>query len=139
LQLPFCYLSRPQSPRRATCGLGEQSTGFKWDGQRWTSTKFTAENDKFVVQQVPERNLMGEIVNFEVTMFGETVPRHRCFRSSYDGKPSQIIICGGLGWGFQMNTKSLRYQEFYGIGYLDGEDKPGNTPSLTIGRCSRIK
>jgi hypothetical protein len=38
-----------------------------------------------------------------------------------------------------IDTTALRYQELYGLGFIDGEDKPGNTPFLTIGKCTRLQ
>jgi hypothetical protein len=36
-----------------------------------------------------------------------------------------------------IDLKALKFQELYGIGYLDG-DPEKNTPNLTIGTCAKL-
>lgn len=118
--------------------VAQQATGFKWLNERWTQTNFTVEGDSFVVAEVePHQNFSGgETVGVEVTHLGDDYPRHNC--PPFFAEDSEGIACGGLGYGFVFNRKALRFQEYYGLGYVDGEDAPGNTPSITIGTCTKL-
>jgi hypothetical protein len=48
-----------------------------------------------------------------------------------------LLICGGLANGFTFSSKTLRFQENYGIGYTNADDSRANTPHLVIGKCTR--
>ncbi|MEE1611860.1 hypothetical protein [Microvirga sp. CF3016] len=119
--------------------IGEKATGFNWNGSAWVQATFKVDNDKFLIQETEPTELLGKTFNVEVKRFGSDRVLHQCERGEYSGKKSNRIICGGLGYGMLIDAKSLRYQEFYGIGYIDGKDEPGNTPSLTLGTCTRLK
>lgn len=78
---------------------------------------------------------MGETFTFEVKQFGKDAPLFRCTRPGNGNR----IVCGGLGTGMLIDMGTMRYQELYGFGYINGVDKDANTPSLTIGTCARAK
>jgi hypothetical protein len=48
------------------------------------------------------------------------------------------IVCGGLGSAFTFKESSMQFQEYHGIGYVDGDDKSDNTLSVTTGKCVEI-
>ena len=117
--------------------LGEKSTGFHWNGSSWDATTFNVTDARYVVKPVAEYEYVdGNKVNYEITRLGESFSAHKCFRGMYNGAAVDQIACGGLGFGFIVNFKTLRFQEVYTLGFVDGSDAGGNTPSLTIGRCS---
>ncbi len=118
--------------------LGSKATGFRLEGKTWVPTVFKVDEDKFLVQPIPREELFGRTYDYEVRKLGQSQRMMTCERGEFNKKPSSRIICGGLGHGMIFDTNSLRYQELYGFGYLEGEDKPGNTPSFTIGTCTRI-
>jgi len=121
--------------------IGDQAVGFRLLNGRWSNAVFNVNDDRLMVMEIPpKKSIFGDAtINFVVRKFGSDRNLHECSRQTFDGKPTTRIVCGGLGFGFLMDTKSLRYQDFYGLGYLDGEDRPGNTPSLTIGKCTRVE
>ncbi len=41
-------------------------------------------------------------------------------------------------YNFHMDLDNLRYQEIYGYGYVDGMDRPTDTPSIAIGKCVKV-
>lgn len=120
--------------------IGEKATGFKWDESRksWEIVRFNARGDKFLVQRINPTKILGKTYNFEVREFGRKDVRHRCERFETMTYEHPLINCGGIGFGMWINTETLRYQEVYGLGYIDGKDDTGNTPSLTIGTCTRV-
>ena len=74
---------------------------------------------------------------YTVTRIGDHAPTHYCppcVRS--DG--SLLLTCGGLGNGFAFSTRTLRFQENYGIGYIGGADGSANVPYLLIGKCTAL-
>jgi hypothetical protein len=120
--------------------LGDKATGFRWDGRSWVTTDFTVGQDKFLVQEVAPKEYGFKVYNYVVKKFGSDEITHHCDRSKMgDGKMGARILCGGLGYGMLIDVVSMRYQEVYGLGYIDGKDAPGNTPSFTIGTCTRLK
>lgn len=134
--LASAYASPALAEGETLLCVGELSTGFRLDGKNWTIAKFNTDKDRYVVKPVKLKDYSGSPVNYEVTQLGEQYAIHECFRA--EGNAGIEMVCGGLGMGFIVNFKTLRYQETYGIGYLDGEDKPGNTPAISIGKCSPL-
>jgi hypothetical protein len=120
--------------------IGEKATGFKWNGTEWTPTTFNVDDDKFLVQEISPLKLGEQPVKlpyaFEVKRFGKNEIYLTCEHFKL-GNLSRLY-CGGVVNGMIIDTNSLRYQEFYGVGYLDGTDNKG-TPNVTIGKCSRVK
>jgi hypothetical protein len=114
--------------------ISDLSTGFRPEGKEWRVAKFKVENERFIVKAVPEYEWQPNKVNYEVTQFGDKSPLHRCHRAS----TAEQMTCGGLGLGFMMNFRTLRFQEFYGHGFLSGKDDGKNTPYLTIGKCAPL-
>jgi hypothetical protein len=114
--------------------IADKSTGFKLQGKQWDIANFKIEDTRYLVKAVPERMGLDGKVNYEITPFGEKYALHECYR---EGTVEQIA-CGGLGIGFLMNFRTLRFQEMYGIGYVSGEDDGNNTPYMTIGKCSPL-
>lgn len=105
--------------------IGDLSTGFFWNGSEWQQTYFNVKADQFVVA------IDGLTVT--VTRVGRSAPTHTC-ELAVAG--IEQAACGGLGYGFVVNFRTLRFQDYYGLGYVNGGDSADNTPSLTIGRCS---
>jgi hypothetical protein len=114
--------------------VADKSTGFSWNGSEWVSSDFKVKNLKLLVKAVDEYKFGDRQVNYEVSEFGSTTVKHHCHR--FD--ESEHMSCGGLGWGIVVNFRALRFQDFYGIRFVDGPDQPGNTPALTIGYCQKI-
>ena len=115
--------------------IADQSIGYSMEGQNWTFSRFNSTDKKYVVKPVPERDHNGEKVNYEVTQFGKSTVDYECYRWPDD---AEQIACGGIGWNFMLNFKSLRFQDTYTIGYVDGRDDGQNTPSMTIGKCAPL-
>lgn len=114
---------------------GELSTGFRWDGSKWAIAKFTTENDQYLIR--PYKAPLYPDETYGVYRMGEEYPRHICKNTKEPGYGIHLV-CGGLGYGFIFSEEKLRFQDYYGIGYISGEDGDANTPALTIGKCSPI-
>jgi len=110
--------------------VGQFSTGFGWSDGRWQVKTFGVEDKIFVVQPGMEKE-------YTITRIGQASPGHYCpeLRPS-DG--SLLLLCGGLGNGFSFSSKTLRFQENYGIGYTNGGDGGPNMPYLAIGKCTKL-
>ena len=115
--------------------VAELSAGFKWKDSKWISTTFTTEDDRYVIRPIDNGD---ESESFGVFRMGNEYPIHKC-RNSTGSTEKLHLVCGGLGYGFIFNQEHLRFQDYYGIGYVSGQDGSANTPSLTAGRCSRIE
>lgn len=110
----------------------DQATGFKWIDGAWQDVTFDTPHT-YLIKEVPEYELGGMFVALEVTQIGRANPTHRC-----PPIVGEQVACGGLGMGFVFNRATLRYQEYYGFGYVDGGDSPENTPAIEIGKCSPL-
>src|SRR5215471_15725628 len=74
--------------------IAEQSTGFRWDGQRWTIPQ-TIVHEKFLVEEVRSQQIDGKTYNFEVKPFRENWVSLWCNREVLrDGTVDSRIICG---------------------------------------------
>jgi hypothetical protein len=114
--------------------VADMSTGFAMENNDWAIARFNVKDVRFVVKPVKPHNRLGYDVNYEVTKIGDSQASHHCNR----GNGAEAIACGGLGWGIIVNFRTLRFQEYYGIGYADGRDDGQNTPYLTIGKCAPL-
>jgi len=114
--------------------VGEQSTGFKWNGSAWERAGFHA-NEKFVISQGEAPNL------YVVRQTGSDKIVHSCERRAYAFPAATLadpeMICGGLKYNFTFNFETLRFQQVLGLGYTGG-DFPDNTPYIMIGKCSKL-
>ncbi|QKC83461.1 hypothetical protein EB232_19240 [Mesorhizobium sp. NZP2077] len=70
-----------------------------------------------------------------MTKLGNDYPTHQCKNDLPPGGKIHLV-CGGLGFGFVFNEATLRFQQFYGFGFIDGDS--AETPAITIGKCSSI-
>ena len=111
--------------------LPDLSTGFKWSGteKRWNHENLTTDT-KYLVEQFED----GDEEAFTVKEVGSERPVLTYCKKDQEGE----IVCGGLDYGFMMNTKTLRYQHLDGRGFVQGYDDLDNTLALTIGRCSSL-
>jgi hypothetical protein len=125
--LSLAAASAAEAQTRTYLCIGDLSTGFVWLADTWKETTFHVRNDRFAVKI--------EDLEVTVTRIGNDYPSHTC--TLYAADATQFA-CGGLGYGFVMNLTNLRYQDYYGLGYVDGGDSPDNTPALTIGKCSPL-
>jgi len=118
-----------QAEERYFC-TGEKAVGFRLDGGDWKNSTFNTDGDRYVIERMPPRvELGGETFTWSVKRMGTRFNSFDC-----EDMGETRILCGGLGAGFVFNPMTLRYLEFYGIGYVDG-DEPGNTPNITLGTC----
>lgn len=121
-----------QAADRFFC-VGDQASGFVLENGKWRTATFNTKDDKYVVERIPPfQGLGGETLTWAVKRMGQSSDVFQCRESGEDR-----IICGGLGYGFVFNPKTLRYLEFYGLGYVDG-DAPNNTPAITLGTCTPL-
>ncbi|WP_353646331.1 hypothetical protein [Mesorhizobium sp. WSM2239] len=75
---------------------------------------------------------------YTVNQIGEQTPSHYCPLQRRSDS-TLLLICGGLANGFTFSSKTLRFQENYGIGYTNAGDSRANTPHLVIGKCTRLE
>src|SRR5262249_50270566 len=102
--------------------IGEQSAGFRWDGKSWVATIFSVEKDKFLVQETePTKGLFGKLYSYEMRRFGSNELPTSCERPKSDTGMSSRIVCGGLGYGMLVDVELMRFQEVYGLGYINGQ------------------
>lgn len=129
-------LAQGAAPPSYLC-VAELSTGVRWNGNNWETSTFYTEKEKFVVRYVEGHGQDPTPYNYEVVRLGDEAPIHLCTRLKVEDDFVDGVTCGGLLHNFIMWSSTLRFQSFYGIGYLAG-DAPGNTPAITVGKCSKI-
>ena len=120
--------------------IAEQTTGFWWNAttKAWEQAKFKG-GDKWLIEELVPTKVLSRTFNYQVKKFGQDVAQHLCERPLIGNERVTRIMCGGLPYGLMMDTKTLRYQEFYSHGYVDGGDSTANTPAVTIGTCTKLE
>ena len=111
--------------------VGQLATGFDWLDGRWTVSRFALVDKIFVLEP------SGSLLDYTVTQLGHQAPSHYCpVQKRADS--TLLLICGGLANGFTFSSKTLRFQENYGIGFTNAGDSRANTPHLVIGKCTKL-
>lgn len=103
----------------------EKATGFKLGSSgRWEETSFYPDDGKYLLKK--------KGAAWEWSQFGDkhgmTCPAFNKF-----GLMNCDLIFGSL----RVQRDTLRFIKTYTVGYIDG-DKLGNTPSISIGKCSPL-
>jgi hypothetical protein len=130
----------------------ELSSGIRFDefSKQWTHGQFTTDGKALVFKV--EANGFDEVavhdVRMRMTAYTVTVSRPGEPEASQchprDGEGSVHIYNNGLTvcttgmLDYKLNIGPMRYMEVYQHGYIDGRDEPGNTPWISVGKCSRI-
>lgn len=106
--------------------VANDSTGFNYNANTssWGRAGFKVNDEKKLLKKVGQE--------WEWSSFGTTFT-HKCGEINSHGYLNCDVIFGTL----RFNKNTLRYIETYTVGYIDG-DKGGNTPSITIGKCSPL-
>ena len=112
--------------------VGQLATGFDWLNGQWAVSRPDLTDKVFVLQP------SGSPDEYAVTRIGDEAPSHYCPLQRRSDS-TLLLICGGLANGFTFSSKTLRFQENYGIGYTNAGDSRANTPHLVIGKCTRLE
>jgi hypothetical protein len=105
----------------------DKATGFKFNTlkESWESGDFTTQSEKILLKKTDKR--------WEWVEFGREYGRD-CGEINENG----YLICSDIYGQFIFSKNTLRYTSTYIRGYVDGEDKEGNTPNLMIGKCTLL-
>jgi len=117
--------------------VSEESTGFQYKAGKWSRANFEVSNDKFIIRKIKPGELYFKDKTHPYGMFplGKKAPYLRCLAPT---KASGIIRCpAGIGELF-FSPESGRFLRTYTAGYWTGTDSDGDTPHITMGRCSKI-
>ncbi len=118
----------------------EQSTGFAYDSAKrdWREASFKPVG-KFVVKESDSQEYV-----WEVRQLGDTSTLAAAYCKNQINDLG-VLICEGFGNTFRFNMKNLRFIHIYAIGYWTYnpdspvfKDEGGDTPALSIGKCSAI-
>ena len=114
----------------------DKATGFSYDKNgSWQSTDFEVE-EKYLVTPRP-KNFADELIPSDVawlvTAVGKKRPEYFC---KEDFNKIGYLSCKGLFSEFKMSRATMRFQSYYGNGYVS--DEKTDTPYVAIGKCSSI-
>lgn len=129
----------------------ELSGGIRFDefSKRWTYGGFRTDGKSFVFKITPSRLMELEIgaTRYRAMAYDMTVSRpgenrvDNC-RSMTGGAlltyENGLFECTTGFLDYKLNIGPMRFMEVYSHGYIDGRDQAGNTPSISVGKCSRI-
>jgi hypothetical protein len=114
----------------------DKATGFSYDKSgSWQSTDFEVE-EKFLVTPRPNNfsdDLIPSDVAWLVTAVGKKRPEYFC-KEGFN--KIGYLSCKGLFSEFKMSRATMRFQSYYGNGYVS--DERADTPHIAIGKCSSI-
>ena len=110
------------APERFLC-VADKSAGFKWDGSEWQNVRFHPDGKYVVVRE------NGKVV---VTALGKATPEYVCESTSL------YVVCQNSSGRMTFNQATLRFAQYFTLGYTVGQDDDDLTPSITLGRCSRL-
>ncbi len=133
------YKAVAQNLEKFSC-VADQTTGFKWDGKKWVVGTFPVSAEKIVIEEIaPVKSAIDDrVFNYAVKKAGYSAPVYQCTRHDLKDRRGNNMTCGGLGYGFSFDMRTMRFQEYHGLGYVDGQDRDGASPLITIGHCTRI-
>ncbi|WP_153003766.1 hypothetical protein [Aureimonas ureilytica] len=109
----------------------EKTVGFKLKGKTWEEAFLKGPPEIYIVQRLPNGAITAKQTGFELE--GQCV--ERLFAN---GTATGSLDCQVMLTDLTINTKSMRFQTVYPIGYLDGKDTDSDTPSLAIGKCTTL-
>jgi hypothetical protein len=116
--------------------IGEQATGFHWNGTTWAQTALQVADQKYIIADVDPKDFRSQNGRYtvSVTGLGEHFPSSLCETPQFE-----TISCHSEAYGeMRINLHNLRWLSFYPHGYVNGADNNDDTPGVTIGRCSKL-
>jgi hypothetical protein len=122
--------------------VADQTTGFTFAQGTWKSTNFKEDRKFLFKREIAPNNgtnwNSGDRI-WTVSELGQVSSLAQCYDViNLSGGPVVLdnIFCGGL-YNVKFNKKSLRLLLSYFVGFTDG-DNNDNTPTITIGKCSKL-
>ncbi|BCH26114.1 hypothetical protein [Mesorhizobium sp. L-8-3] len=140
------------------------SGGVRWDetAKEWRGAAFKVPSDGQFVFEIKVLDKRKEWKAFGFAMVGTTYFANvrplegnavACWGEREGYQPADLVgynhilmspdgefrcrTYGGLNY-YDLNLTTRRYQQTYHAGFIDGEDAGGNTPSLEVGKCTRM-
>lgn len=128
-------LATAAAPAQSWLCIADKATGFIYERGQWVSADFKPE--KFVLKRAPYFDCSDvKVENCKTTEAYQWISF-----GSESGEPcsfhEETIVCGTAFSRTFLYRKTLRFSHFYFVGYIDG-DKGGDTPSVTIGKCTTL-
>ena len=133
--------------------IADEATGFVYDKytKSWAAKNGVLTDDKFVVRKptigdiesLRRFHLDTASASYVVLQVGQSLPPIIC--SNPPGAENDLMICESGLRNFSMNSRLLRMQFYYGVGYLHQDFKFSETavdnpdsPLIAIGKCSPL-
>lgn len=116
----------------------DASAGIKYfaETDEWQAVIFDA-SDPILIGPANEASIYPD-ASFEVKVIGDKWATKQC---EFGPDENGFMTCFGFGGSLRFNSKTLRFQDYYSVGYVISDlsvDQSGNTPSVSIGRCSPL-
>ena len=126
--------------------IADAGTGFFFDAanRRWRSTTFSVEGKRYIIRRPiagrTEDHFWHEDPRWVIEEIGATMLSNSC---PTEFTEYEFLTCEASGDTFTFNRRSMRFQKVYPIGYVvrqypQPSSEGGDTPSIFIGRCSRL-
>lgn len=128
--------------------VSDQATGFAVEDGAWRSVQFKPKKYLLRVRAVTDfedcfKRGVGLLdcpasQRYVFSEFGEELGDIcQSNRTHKMIAPNMIICSTGVMSRVFFNKQNLRFSSIYNMGYVQGDD-PGNTPSITIGKCTPL-
>lgn len=134
-----CVLSSPGSAGEKFLCVTDKATGFHWNGASWETAEMNPNNEKFLVQEFDEPRVRPDGKwTHRASKLGEDAGGLLCERVQGDDDTVEIW-CGGIIRNMMMNPKTLRFQRYFGWGYVSGRDEKDSGTFTAIGTCTKLE
>ena len=131
--LSICGAIQPAFGADSYLCIPDKSAGFSYSTatKTWDYARFDVRDSKYLLKRSDSK--------WSWSIFGKNPFLSMTVCTSQS--PDTFIFCNGF-YDVRVNTKSLRFQLVYPIGYTNSyaspSDEGGDTPYLEIGKCSPL-
>ena len=116
--------------------IADKSTGFTSENGEWQPVNFDVAEKRYFVRKATEEDVQST-APWVYGEFGQSVLAGQCDEPF----PTGLMNCHSGTEEFKLNTKTMRYQLYYWVGYVVSHDRGvrrRDTPFIEIGKCSPL-
>jgi hypothetical protein len=130
----YAVAEEPRLTAKLICTT-DQVTGFYFENGKWVRSHFQVSSKPYVVRPANASESRNGRFAYIVVETGTQRPKYYCITNHI----SRRLTCGNSNSGMIVDFESLRFNEYYTHGFIDGRDSNDDTPSISIGYCAKVE